>query len=65
MTDRNTTIAGLGAALALFGTALVEILDDGWQLADVGLLIAAVGVALTGYLAADRSRKRREQPQEQ
>ena len=53
MKDAHTTIAGLAAGLGLLGAALAEILKDGWQPEDMGLLIAAFGTAMAAYLAAD------------
>lgn len=53
MRDSHTTIAGIAAGLGLLGTALAEIMKDGWQPEDMGLLIAAFGTAMAAYLAAD------------
>lgn len=56
MKDAHTTIAGIAAALGVLGHAISEIVKDGWQPADLGLLIASIGIAMTAYLAKDAER---------
>lgn len=51
--SHKTTLAGLAAALGILGYALESILADGWQLADAGLVLAALGAAVFGFVARD------------
>ena len=53
MKNKKTTYAAIFGAVALFGTGVADILEDGWQLRDIGLIIAALGVAAGGYFARD------------
>ena len=62
--NAHTTIAGIAAGLGIMGHAIAEILKDGWQPADLGLLIAAVGVAMFAYLAEDAKPADQEEKQD-